>query len=113
MEEKPLQNPNGDSGLKPRVGPHRAYPGLRESSSNPGQTHQILDDSFFNAEGAPYQPWALPKAGMVPRRWRFGMSFRIAISILEKAIGFRAKDAKVAKTELYEVGETLKGSPTR
>ncbi len=79
MEEKPLQNPNGDSGLKPRVGPHRAYPGLRESSSNPGQTHQILDDSFFNAEGAPYQPWALPKAGMVPRRWRFGMSFRIAI----------------------------------
>ena len=32
---------------------------------------------------------------------------------LEKAIGFRAKDAKVAKTELYEVGETLKGSPTR
>jgi len=26
---------------------------------------------------------------------------------LEKAIGFRAKDAKVPKTELYEVGETL------
>jgi len=26
---------------------------------------------------------------------------------LEKAIGFRAKDARVAKTELYEVGETL------
>ena len=45
----------------------------------PGQTHQILDDSFFNAEGAPYQPSATPKAGMVPHRWRFGMLFRIAI----------------------------------
>ncbi|MEI6350792.1 MAG: hypothetical protein WCP06_06770 [Verrucomicrobiota bacterium] len=32
---------------------------------------------------------------------------------LEKAIGFRAKDAKFSKTELYEVGETLNGSLTR
>jgi len=48
------------------------------------------------------------------RRWRSEPDRQIHTTFnLEKAIGFRAKDAKVAKTELYEVGETLKGSPTR
>ena len=37
--------------------PESPEPHLRHA----GQTHQILDDSFFNAEGAPYQPWATPK----------------------------------------------------